>query len=329
MVMYRHDKDWTGGEMGERWPGKQEREDQDAGSEYARRWKESMSADDVPGFTGEWGYGDAKVSEEGESDKDAGEVNDSTDDAAQIINAGWDDLSNLAKSEEPQDWEAEWQDGERTIKDELSDAASITSFGFDTASRIYGLNTVINAIVNTDETVNGARNPLGAIYQVIAPTVEDRAKLYKEIRKDRVRDDGYNTDSDLNDGHGPLGFTRSGDFYDKSINGPEREQRSIDAIRAVRRLVEILENDERFDRLREKAYERDQTVIEQLVDEIDRPTISQLLTNIDAEVSDGAVDEILSEVEQKEDENETVEKASASNEVLGNEEPGNEVPAAS
>ena len=172
--------------------------------------------------------------------------------------------------------------------------------------------------------VDGARNPLGAIYRAIVPSAEEREGLYKEIRKDRVHDDGYNTDSDLNDEHGPLGFTRAGDFYDKSIKGPEHEQRSIEAIRAVRKLVGILENDERFDRLREKAYERDQTVIDQLVDDIDRPTISQLLANIDAEISDNTVDEILDEVEQKENANDVLEET-----VVSDEESGNEVPAAS
>lgn len=282
------DKERTGERLGER--GSEEREER---GEYADRWEKAMEQDDVPEFAGEWGYG--SLPESGLNEVEA------------TIAASWDDLVKI----EPTDLEKEWQDEtgqpdetERSIKDELVDAGKITSYGFDTASRLYGLESVIEAIVKTDETINNAENPLGAVYQTLEPKVEERAHLYNEIQKDRVKASDYNEQPDLNSNHSPLGFSRSGNFYDKTKKIPGKEQESVEAIRAVRRLMRTLENDERFDALREQAYERDQTIIEHLMEEIDHPTVTQLLDNINAEVADEMVDEILDQAELAADEQE-------------------------
>lgn len=64
-----------------------------------------------------------------------------------------------------------------------SDAASLTDYGLDTASRIYGLNTVLDAILETNETASDAENPIGSIYDRLAPSPEDRKFLFREIKK--------------------------------------------------------------------------------------------------------------------------------------------------
>ena len=118
----------------------------------------------------------------------------------------------------------------------------------------------------------------------------------------------YNDRPDLNTNHSPLGFSRSGNFYDKTKKIPGKEQDSVEAIRAVRRLMRVLENDERFDTLREQADQREQTLIEHLMEEVDRPTITQLLENINAEVAEEMVDDILDQAEEAADEGEKAEQ---------------------
>lgn len=291
------DEEKTGERLGERSSEKREER-----TEYTDRWETAMGGDDVPEFAGEWGYG--SLPESGLNETEA------------TIAASWDDLAKI----EPSDLEREWQDekagtdfaeldlAERPIKEDLEDAGKITSYGFDTASRLYGLEPVIEAIVKTDETINNAENPLGAVYQTLEPKAEERAHLYNEIQKDRVKASEYNDRPDLNTNHSPLGFSRSGNFYDKTKKIPGKEQDSVEAIRAVRRLMRVLENDERFDTLREQADQREQTLIEHLMEEVDRPTITQLLENINAEVAEEMVDDILDQAEEAADEAEKAEQ---------------------
>lgn len=251
----------------------------------AERWETAMGAEDTPEFAGEWGYG-----EQEESGDEVGM-----------------EVAQEASEEE-------------TLEDELADVRKITSYGFDTASRMYGLETVIDTIMKTDEIVGNAENPLGVIYRALIPSVEERAELYREIRKDSDRAAKYNNEEAGREEE-VLGFSRSGDFYDKSVRQPGGEQKSVEAIRAVRKLMNTLENDERFDALREKAYEQDQSIIECLMEETDRPTISQFLDNIGVlggdgmEVSEGMVDEVLEEIEEKAEEVEKGGEAEGENEV--------------
>lgn len=253
----------------------------------AERWEAAMGAEDTPEFAGEWGYGEQDESSEGEETEAAQET-----------------------------------DEEETVEDELADVRKITSYGFDTASRRYGLETVINTIMETDEIVGNAENPLGVIYRALIPSAEERAELYREIRKDNDRVAKYNNEEAGREGE-VLGFNPTGDFYDKSMKQPGGEQKSVEAIRAVRKLMNTLENDERFDALREKAYEQDQSIIECLMEGTDRPTISQFLDNIGAlggdgaEVSEGMVDEVLEEIEEK---GEEVEGGSEGENEVGAEE---------
>lgn len=251
----------------------------------AERWEAAMGAEDTPEFAGEWGYGEQGGGSEGEETEVAQET-----------------------------------DEQETVEDELADVRKITSYGFDTASRRYGLETVINTIMETDEIVGNAENPLGVIYRALIPSADERAELYREIRKDNDRAAKYNNEEAGCEGE-VLGFSPTGDFYDKSMKQPGGEQKSVEAIRVVRKLMNTLENDERFDALREKAYEQDQSIIECLMGETDRPTISQFLDNIGAlggdgaEVSEGMVDEVLEEIEEKEEEVGEGGKTESGNEV--------------
>ena len=236
----------------------------------AKRWEEAMG-EGTPEFAGEWGYGE----QAGEEDKEM----------------------EMAVEEE--------ETAEEAFDDELAGARRIASYGFDTASRIYGLETVIDTIMKTDEIVGNAENPLGVIYRALIPNPEERVLLYQEIRKDTEEETANR--GNLEREKEVLGFNQAGDFYDKAMKQPNGQQKSVEAIRAVRKLIGTLETDERFDDLRERAYMQDQTLIECLMEETDKPTVSQFLDNLGQfgeGVSEEAVEEVLDEIEEREGDSE-------------------------
>lgn len=186
---------------------------------------------------------------------------------------------------------------------ELSGAGRITSYGFDTASRIYGLNNVLTKIYETDITANGVvQNPLGAIYQNLEPSAEGRAHLFREIQKDIVIDNEHNDDADLNTAHLPVGLTPYGDFYDKEMLQDNHEQTSIDAIVALKKLLDSLATAPRFERLRERAQAEHKSVIDLLVGDTTNPTVTTFLNGISGELSESNIEEIIEQIEDRAEE---------------------------
>lgn len=191
-------------------------------------------------------------------------------------------------------------DAELAKTDELSSANQLTSFGLDTATRYFGARRVIDAVLEIDETGQNADNPLGDIYRHLAPDKQTRAFLYNEIRKERVQNNQYNTDSAVADDEDPrLGFTASGDFYDKTRREPGKEQASVDAIRAFRRLVEMLETSERFADVRERAAEQGKDIIDYLISDKENPTLTDFFNRVGDEMSEEDVEEVVAELEEQ------------------------------
>ncbi len=241
--------------------------------EYAERWEGAM--DDAPEFAGEWGYGEG-----GE------EVAQTTN--AEMVQSGAEDMG---LEEEMQGVDAQ-----------IAGASRLTSLGLDTASRVCGLEAVLTAVKETDETGRDAMNPIGAIYERLAPDPELRAYLYQEIKRDRVRENQHNDDAAMEDGAGRVGLTREGDIYDKASVMSEGTRESVEAIQALRRLIETLDTDERFAELREKAQAEGKTPIEYLVKDRVNPTLTNLFNSVGGAMSEGDVEEIVAEAEQANDE---------------------------
>lgn len=183
----------------------------------------------------------------------------------------------------------------------LSDAAQLVGYGFDTASRTYGLESVIDAIVETDETQH-YQNPLGAIYERIAPDPQERVYLFREIRKDEILNNQYNNDPNLNSEHPRLGITLSGEFYDKTSRTADHEQTSVDAIRALRKLMTTLQTGEKFEELRQRADDEQKSIISYLVSDQPNPTLTDLLNRVGTEMSESDIEEFVEEVIEQKDE---------------------------
>ena len=253
--------------------------------EYYERWNNGVM-DDVPEFAGD-GQPDSEV--------ESGAVGE--------VNPG----------ESPE------ADGDG----ELGGASKLTSYGFDTACRIYGLGTVLKAVEDTDETGRDVENPLGAVYQRIAPTADERAYLYQEIKKETARDNRHNTDTELYE-NSRMGLDSRGDFYDRAEANGMAE--STQALSAMKRLLEILATDERFAEVRETAKMEGKTTVEYLVGDSDNPTLTDLFNRIGVEMGDIDVEEVAEEIAdivQEKKEGDGGVELEGSDEI-GAEEPGRE-----
>ncbi len=228
--------------------------------EYADRWENAMTGDDVPEFAGEWGYGE----------------NDAVSPEVPTVDVSKNIQGNTINGDS-----------------KLSGASQLTSYGFDTASRMYGINTVLEAIVETDETGLDADNPIDAIYARLTPNPDERKYLYQEIQKENVDSNPYDTIGQ----ESLLGMTADGQFYDKTAAIPQAEQTSVDAIRSMRRVLEMLETSERFADVRTRAAEQGKTVVEYLVSDETNPTLSHLLNRIGDAMSEDDVEELVEELE--------------------------------
>lgn len=189
---------------------------------------------------------------------------------------------------------------ETSNNDELAGANQLTSYGLDTASRVYGFDAVMRAVMEADVTGADAENPIGAVYQRIAPSAEARQDLYREIRREQVRGNQYNTDPAVVDAEEPrLGINRLGDFYDKTQRNAEGGQASVDAIRALHRLIEMLRTSERFADVRERAAERGKDIIEYLVSDKENPTLTDFFNRVGTEMTEDKAEEVVAELEEQ------------------------------
>ncbi len=188
-----------------------------------------------------------------------------------------------------------------TFNYDLMKANSIVGFGFNTASRLYGLSSVLKALMDVDESDRDSENPLGAVYERIATTPEARLNLYHEINKDNARTEDSN--GDLTNQTLEVGISPDGDFYER--NATERRpseslQASTEAIRAMKHLLEMLETSEIFSGLRQRAAEKGMTALEYLIDGYENPTVSDLLSRTGEEMTEEEVEEIITELTEQE-----------------------------
>ena len=233
----------------------------------AEQWAEAMG--DVDEFQGEWSYGEPQTFS----------------------------FTEVADLSAPETLEQD------TSPDQaLSGAGRLTSYGFDTVCRVYDLNTVLNAIDQTDVTSGEAVfNPVGKIYETIEPRPESRAYLFREIQKDLVANSENNNDPHLNTAHSPLGMTPYGEMYDKRLlQDNNSEQTSLDAILALKHLLNALKTDPRFKTLQQRAAAEGKEPADLLVSNTINPTITTFLNGINGEMSGGSVEEILDEIAEDE-----------------------------
>jgi len=284
--MYNDNTVMPGEDLGETYPRSTGEISPNASSEYgqtarASEWEEVMQDGDVIPFQGEWGYGQSYNSRENPTFLDT-QSNDSPTESPSLVNSeGF--HQNLAPDQQ------------------MAGASRITSYGFDTASRVYGLDTVLSAIYNTDITPDmTSDDPLHKIYEVIEPRPEGRAYLYREIQKDLVTDNEQNNDPSLNTMHEPLGMTPYGEFYDKNLASDNHEQNSIDAIKALKKLLDTLATSPRFQKLRDRAARENKSVIDALVGDTMNPTITTFLNGVGGELSESSVEEVLDEIAEEE-----------------------------
>lgn len=118
---------------------------EDEENAQAAEWKEQMEGEDVPEFAGEWSYGPGESEAAGQEDEAA------------------------------EGYAGESEHGLGENEGEVGEANKLVDYGFDTVSRLYGLNTVLQTIVETDEDGRDADNPLGSIYERIVPDADARA----------------------------------------------------------------------------------------------------------------------------------------------------------
>jgi hypothetical protein len=229
----------------ERLPG--ENMEHEKRGEYADLWEDADMMNEAPEFQGEDPYNPEMTEEE--------------EDGRRMAQGGV-ETNGVEKTTEAK------------TKGKYGGAENLTSYGLDTAARIYGLNTVLKAVNETDETDRDVENPIGSIYERIAPNPEERAHLYEEIGKE--------------------------DTDDKKEAREEAEPGDVNnAIRQMKILLNALESDPRFADVRERAAKEGQDVISYLTSGEVSPTLSKFFDSLENE-SAGNVEEILDEIIEEE-----------------------------
>ncbi len=171
--------------------------------------------------------------------------------------------------------------------DSVEQAGKILNYGLDTASRIYSLEGVLKAVQNVDETGRDVENPLGAIYEQLATTPEAKQHLFTEMRKDLAKDADQQNPEKLK-----VGLGSDGEFHERDLDLPQHES-ATNAITALKKLIEALETEERFESLRQKAAEQGKSVVEVLVEDEAHPTLAYWLEKVGGFLDDGDVEEVL------------------------------------
>ncbi len=164
-------------------------------------------------------------------------------------------------------------------------ASKVVSYGLDTASRVYGLDTVLAAVQNVDEARREAENPLGAIYERLAPTSEAQEHLYGEMKRDLEKPQRAAFVLPTADDTLRVGRNAQGEFFEKNPeNGwPERShEASISTIRSLKKIIEALDSDELFAKVREEAQAVGLSPLEFLVQAEINPTLSYFLNQVGA-----------------------------------------------
>lgn len=205
--------------------------------EYADIWEDANMIEDAPVFQGEDPYDPTKTIDE---------------------------IEDIIDEKEKENKKPEKNRG---------GAESLTSYGFDTASKMYGLDSVLKIIEETDETDRDVMNPIASIYSRLVPNPEERKNLYDKINKEL-------TESDIKE---------------------EKDSNPNDAIRQMKLLLNALENDNRFADVRERAAKEGKNIIPYITSGTVNPTLTDFFNGIN-NTSGKDVEDILDEIEEEEKE---------------------------
>ena len=264
--------------------------------EYADVWDDANMMEDAPEFQGEDPYNPKPVEEQNHFNSGYDEYGRPVDTEGHVIE----------KDEKKVAPDADRYETKRPVERGYGGAEKLTSYGLDTAARIYGLNTVLKAVNETDETDRDAFNPMGSIYSRLAPNPDERRHLYNQIQKDSVIED-----SDDDENHNKLGFDEdTGDFYavDEYSAGDAFKVTARDelakretntAVREMKKLLNALQHDSRFENLRERAANEGKDVISYITSGNVNPTVTAFFDGLDAN-GGGSAEEILNQIEQSE-----------------------------
>lgn len=309
--------------MGEKFPGYNP--EKEKRGEYADVWEDANMMEDAPEFQGEDPY------------------NPNTYEEQDQFNAGYDEYGRpvdaegrvIEQDEKKQKVDADRYETKRPVDRGYGGAEKLSSYGLDTAARIYGLNAVFKAVNETDETDRDAYNPMGSIYSRLVPNPDERRNLYNQIQKESVINDPDD------DNEGPkLGFDEdTGDFYAvneyeasdafKTTAADELAKRETNtAVREMKKLLDALQHDMRFEGVRERAAAEGKDIVSYITSGDVAPTITSFFDGLDA--NGKSAEEILDTIEENEaaKEVEEVQEKAATNEEISDEEKADAIAAA-
>jgi hypothetical protein len=314
--------------MGEKFPGYNP--EKEKRGEYADVWEGANMMEDAPEFQGDDPYNPSIVEEQDQ------------------FNAGYDEYGRpvdaeghvIEQDEKKQAVDADRYETRRPVDRGYGGAEKLSSYGLDTAARMYGLNAVLKAVNETDESDRDAYNPMGSIYSRLVPNPDERRNLYNQIQKDSVVEDA---DDDVPDGENrqKLGFDEdTGDFfavdeYDASdafrvTAADELAKRETNtAVREMKKLLDALQHDARFEKVRERAAAEGKDVISYITTGDVNPTITSFFDGLDS-ANGASAEDILDTIEQNEaaKEVEEAQEKAAANEEISDEEKADALAAA-
>lgn len=159
----------------------------------------------------------------------------------------------------------------------------LAGYGLDVACREYTLDTVLRAIIETDETGADMEKPIAAVYKRLAPDAEERRGLFDNIQKNEE----YQSSAKL-------------------TNRTALEQQQ--AVSATKELVNLVRTSPKFEVARRHAAEAGKDIIAFLIQGKVDPTLSDLLERIDAnadieEVAEELVEEAEAQFRQEREDN--------------------------
>ena len=175
--------------------------------------------------------------------------------------------------------------------EDLFDASRIALFGFDAASRRYGLVDTVESICAVDSEVS--QNPIGEIYEKLEPNIDKRHKLIDEMSQ--ISLDSCEYPYDVKVGTMPkITITADGEVREKGVNISSSRSRwrsrgeAPEILDSFRNFIEGLERDEPYQELANEASQKNTSILELLVSGTRAPSLSRLFLKLEAELASQA-----------------------------------------
>lgn len=168
-------------------------------------------------------------------------------------------------------------------------AETLAGYGLNVACREYSLDSVLNAILSTDEGDFDSQNPIASVYERLSPNREERMTLFGKIQGDSEYQRNYKQNK-----HNTL----------------EQQQ----AISDVKDLVNALRTNPKFETARQHAAKEGKDIVSYIVREKVNPTLSDLLELVEEnadveEVAEKLVKEAEAEFQEENGEDEESQTA--------------------